>query len=81
VTKTKWRILAFVSVILIIHAASVSCTHSRVQESSKGNFTKSLPHNGLKGTYRLLIPSSYRESIAAPPLLLPCMAAAATGIK
>ena len=65
-TKTKWRTLAFVSVILIIHAASVSCTHSRVKESSKGNFTKSLPHNGLKRTYHLHIPSSYRESIAAP---------------
>ncbi len=64
--KTKWLTLAFVSVILIIHAASVSCTNSRVKESSKGNFTKSLTQNGLKRTYHLHVPSSYRASIAAP---------------
>jgi polyhydroxybutyrate depolymerase len=66
VIKTKWLTLAFVSVILIIHAASVSCTNSRVKESSKGNFTKSLTQNGLKRAYHLHIPSSYRNSMASP---------------
>ena len=64
--KTKLLTLTVLGFILIIQAASVSCTRSRIQADGTGILSKSLTHYSLQRDYRLYIPSSYRYSTAAP---------------
>lgn len=65
-TKSKLLTLAFLGFIFIIQTTSVSCTRSRIQADRTGNLSKSLTHNDLERAYHLYIPSSYRDSTAAP---------------
>jgi polyhydroxybutyrate depolymerase len=64
--KTKWLIPAILGFILIIHTLTVSCTRSRIQSGTAGDFSKSITLNGLKRAYHLYIPPSYRNSTALP---------------
>lgn len=65
-TKSKLLTLAFLWIIFIFQTTSVSCTRSRIQADRTGNLSKSLTHGGLERAYHLYIPSSYRDSTAAP---------------
>ena len=64
--KTKLLTLTILSFIFFVHTISVSCTRSRVQADPTGSLSKSLTHNSLHRDYHLYIPSSYRDSSAAP---------------
>ena len=64
--KTKLLTLTVLGFILIFQTASVSCTRSRIQADRTGIRSKSLTHNSLQRDYHLYIPSSYRNSTAAP---------------
>ena len=65
-TKSKLLTLAVLGFIFIIQTTSASCTRSRIQADRTGNLSKSLTHNDLERAYHLHIPSSYRNSTAAP---------------
>ena len=64
--KTKLLTLTILSFIFFVHTISFSCTRSRVQADPTGSLSKSLTHNSLHRDYHLYIPSSYRDSSAAP---------------
>ncbi len=63
---TKWLMPAFFILLSGIQATSVSCTRSRIQADDTGNSSRSITQNGLKRSYHLHIPSSLRNSTAAP---------------
>jgi polyhydroxybutyrate depolymerase len=64
--KTKLLTLTILSFIFVIQTATVSCTRSRIQADGTANLSKSHTHGGLERVYHLHIPSSHRNSTAAP---------------
>lgn len=64
--KVKWLSLALFSLILMIHATSISCTRPHRQTDTTGKVSKFIKVNGLKRSYHLYIPASYRNATAAP---------------
>ena len=64
--KAKLLTLTILSFMFFLQAATVSCTRSRIQADRPGLLSKSFTHHRIQRDYHLFIPSSYRNSTAAP---------------
>ena len=78
--RTKWLIPAMLGFILIMHALALSCTRSPVREDAASNLSNAITLNGLKRTFHLYIPSSYRSS-TTHPLVIALHGGGGTGKK